>query len=108
MNGATVSAPSVAPFSNTPSNPWKVEDLAAQHDCDPDHFARVFRREIGLPPGRYVIRCRIDRARYLLLHSKQSIGAIAEQLGYHDAFYFSKQFKRNTGMSPSDFRQQIQ
>ena len=88
-----------------PEADWSIPQLAGEHHCDPDHFARVFRRIIGEAPGRYVIRCRIERARDLLLHSNESVSSIAELLRYCDAYAFSKQFKQHTGQSPSIFRQ---
>ncbi len=78
--------------------------LAARADYDPDHLARIFRQRFGQPPGRYAIHCRIDRARTLLRFTDQTIAGIAERLGYHDPYFFSRQFTRVTGLSPSAYR----
>lgn len=91
-------------IQNDPGQPWSVVAMAEAHQCDPDHFARVFRRIIGEAPGRYVIRCRIERASVLLRHSNETVAAIADALGYCDPYAFSKQFKKFSGHSPSTFR----
>ena len=88
-----------------PEEDWSLTRLARDHHCDPDHFSRVFRREIGEAPGRYLIRCRLDRARYLLSQTGRTIGDIALSCGYNDQFFFSKQFKQHAGVSPRQFRQ---
>lgn len=63
-------------MQRNPEVEWALGDLAEQHHCDPDHFARMFKREVGEAPGRYAIRCRIDRARHLLLHTKDTVAAV--------------------------------
>ncbi len=87
-----------------PEYGWSLSELAKEHACDPDHFARMFRRIIGVSPGKYVIRCRMQRARYLLRHTDDKMAILAEALGYCDPYAFSKQFKKHVGVSPRDFR----
>ncbi|GEM_PF-1198918 len=92
-------------IQNRPEQSWSLGDLAREQACDPDHFARMFRRITGEAPGRYVIRCRMERARFLLRHTEESISTLAETLGYCDPYAFSKQFKKQVGVSPSTFRE---
>ena len=63
-----------------PGHGWNVPDMAAEYHCDPDHFARVFRRITGVTPGRYVIRCRVERAGFLPRHGDDPMKAIANEL----------------------------
>ena len=91
-----------------PQRRHPVPALAARCGCDPDHFARLFRQRLGLPPQRYALRCRIDHARSLLRFGDLSVAEIAHRLGYSDPFLFSRQFKAITGSSPSDFRRGLE
>lgn len=69
-----------------------------------EHLARVFRQQYGLTPMDYVQSIRIERAKHLLRHTDMKILAVADRVGYEDAIYFSKLFKRLTGISPGQFR----
>lgn len=64
-----------------------------------------FTRRVGLGPGAFRIRCRLDQACTLLADGALDIASIAEQLGYPDPFAFSKQFRRHLGVSPRRWRQ---
>jgi len=87
-----------------PDKAWDVETLAKARSCSADHYARMFRRHAGQALGRFVIQCRVDRAKKLLLSTKDTIATISQQLGYSDPFFFSKQFKLFAGLSPSQYR----
>jgi AraC-like DNA-binding protein len=78
--------------------------MAAGMNYSPDHFVRVFRRSMGVTPMEYVIRCRVEQARHLLLFSSHPVGRIAEMLGYHDVGYFTRQFTTRMGVPPSRYR----
>ena len=82
-----------------------VDDMRVDCRYSKDHLIRLFRRYQGATPGEFLIRTRIDSARGLLAASGLSIKQIAAQLGYADAFSFSRQFKLRTGLSPSAFRE---
>ncbi len=84
---------------------WRtVSEMARQAGMSPAHFSRRFRSLVGEPPNRWQARIRIDRARELLRHSPLTIGEVADALGYRDIYFFSRQFKRMTGTSPSMYR----
>lgn len=82
-----------------------IPAIAAQFDLSYERFRKVFRRRMGLSPGEYRIRRRIDRARVLLVQERLSVSVVAEDLGYKDPFTFSRQFKQIVGISPQKFRQ---
>ncbi len=69
-----------------------------------EHLCRIFRKQYGLTPNEYVQSIRIERAKDLLRHTDLIIAAIADHVGYADPVYFSRLFKRHTGMSPGKFR----
>jgi AraC-like DNA-binding protein/quercetin dioxygenase-like cupin family protein len=69
-----------------------------------EHFRKVFKNRIGMSPGRYRVRRRMDTACQLLRSSEKSISELAYELGYRSPYEFSAQFKREIGVSPSRFR----
>lgn len=86
------------------AEPPALAALAREVGCTPAHLARAFRTAVGCTVGEYVRRRRIDRARRLLVRSAMSVGAIAADLGFHDASHFARHFRRATSVSPAQFR----
>lgn len=68
------------------------------------HFARVFKRTTGLSPVQFMLGIRIDRAKELLDFTDKSIAEIAEASGFSNQNYFTRTFKKITGMTPSHYR----
>jgi AraC-like DNA-binding protein len=83
-----------------PSRRWTVAELAARTALSRAQFTRRFTAHTGMPPARYLIRARIDRARQLLTETHMSVSQVAATLGYTDLAYFSRQYKQCTGHSP--------
>lgn len=71
-----------------------------------ESFRKKFESAMGMPPGRYLLNRRIERARRLLALQSLTNAEIAAMLGFHDEFHFSKTFSRLTGMPPREFRRQ--
>lgn len=87
-----------------PGAAHRVEDLAARAQLSPRYLSIKFKELIGVPIQSYMIRTRIERAEHLLHHAGMNVTEVAEALGYRDIFFFSRQFKRYTGKSPSEIR----
>lgn len=83
---------------------WRLNNMAARVNYSPDHFAVIFKRYMNISPGKWVINCRINRAKTLLRYSPKSISEIADELGYCDIYAFSKQFKKASGMTPKQYQ----
>jgi AraC family transcriptional regulator len=81
-----------------------LETLASTAAMSPFHFTRVFKAQTGLPPHRYVIHRRMERAKDLLKSQKRSVMDIAWTVGYQDVSRFGELFKRHTGMTPAAYR----
>ena len=87
-----------------PHCPWQLAQLAWLARLSVPHFCRRFRQVFHTAPIDWLRRERITHAKRRLVESGDSIKEIAKQVGYHDPFYFSRDFKRYTGNSPSEYR----
>ncbi len=67
------------------------------------YFRKLFKKEFGISPKKYVIENRIKRAQALILTNHYTVSEIAELCGYTDYNYFSTEFKKATGVSPSQY-----
>lgn len=81
-----------------------VADLASLMCISPDHFSKVFKRIIGMPPCEYIQMKRIERAQTLLLTSRLSIVEVAEQVGISNLPQFSRLFSKLVHCSPREYR----
>lgn len=72
---------------------------------DYQHLSRLFSSVEGKSIERYFILQKIERAKELIVYGKQSLGEIAYELGYSSQQHFSRQFKKETGLSPSHFKE---
>lgn len=81
-----------------------VERLAAQACMSPRNFARIFRREVGLTPARFVERLRVEAARRRLEESGGAMGRIARECGFGNADSMRRSFLKELGVTPSDYR----
>lgn len=83
-----------------------TRELIANHVyLNPDYLARLFKRETGLSITDYLTEERMRLAQKLLVQTELPVSSIAEKSGIPNFSYFSKQFKRNTQMSPLEYRQ---
>ncbi|SDT23149.1 two-component system, response regulator YesN [Paenibacillaceae bacterium GAS479] len=83
-----------------------LQTLASRFFLSREHVSRRFKQETGQTLSEYVEILRMDKARKLLSSSGLRVTEIAAQVGYMDEKYFSKVFKKHTGSSPGQFRQQ--
>ncbi|WP_431277962.1 AraC family transcriptional regulator [Leifsonia poae] len=82
----------------------RVPDLARLVGVSPSHLTALFRRATGGGVLAHHTALRMGRARQLLDTTDATIAEVARDVGYDDAFYFSRHFRRYHGMSPSSFR----
>jgi len=81
-----------------------LSELSAEAHMSQFHFARLFKESTGLPPHRFVVRRRIERACALLLDGQLSIDAIGRAVGFRTRSHFSMVFHRQTGSPPTVYR----
>ena len=80
-----------------------LEVLARELGTHPSHLVRVFGREYGLPPHRYLVGRRLDHARRLLLGG-MPIAEVATAAGFHDQSHLTRHFRALLGTTPGAFR----
>jgi len=80
-----------------------LEELAAVSGLSPSHFARRFKAATGLPPHRYLMSLRVERAKSLLRRNK-SIADVALACGFAHQEHLTRVFRRQTGITPACFR----
>lgn len=75
-------------------------DLAALVQMSPFYFARLFKQSTGLAPHQFVIRCRVERAKELLMRAEVAIADIATEVGFANQSHLNRHFKRIVGVTP--------
>jgi AraC family transcriptional regulator len=69
------------------------------------YFCRLFKRSMGITPHQYLIQQRVERAKQLLKRSELTITAVALQCGFSGQSHLAKHFRKQTGLTPQQFRQ---
>ena len=78
--------------------------LAEQYNVNRNRLSYVFRRHSGMGPAEYVLKYRIKMAQKMLYTNNVPVQQIAEAVGIMDPFYFSRVFKKQCGLSPTEYR----
>lgn len=86
------------------AEPLSLEQVAASVYLNPDYFSRAFKMETGQTFVNYLTDIRLSRSVQLLENTALRVQAIAQQVGYYNASYFSTTFKKKYGMSPYEYR----
>ncbi len=84
-----------------------VEKLAEQVSMSPRNFTRVFTRETGVSPARYVAEARLAAARQQLEQTTESLDRIAEQTGFGTSINLRRIFEKQLHLTPGDYRQRF-
>lgn len=79
-------------------------DVAHATNRSPSHIARMFRAELGVPPHRYLIRLRVEKARRLLEKTSLSIVEIAYDCGFAHQEHLTRLFRRHCNVTPAAYR----
>jgi two-component system, response regulator YesN len=86
------------------SQPITLDEVARSVFLSPFYFSHMFMDELGITFMEYLTRVRMEEAKKLLGDKSLSMQSIAESVGYDDASYFSKVFKKNVGVTPNKYR----
>ena len=94
-------------IADHPGDRLTLADLAARVQMSPRHFTRVFRAEVGISPGRYVERIRLEAARRRLEESEQSVADVAVATGFGSSETLRRTFVAALGVAPAEYRQRF-
>ncbi len=87
-----------------PAEPLYVPELARQIGLSESRFKVRFRREVGLPPGEFILRTKIEAACTRLRQPDATVTAVAHDLGFSSSQYFATAFRRFTRLTPSAYQ----
>ena len=85
-----------------------LNEVAAQVNLSAGHFSTVFSQETGQTFKEYLTELRIKKAKELLRTTTLKAFEICDQVGYNDPHYFSHVFHKHTGLTPIEYRLQVQ
>lgn len=83
----------------------QIEELAAAVDMSKSHFSRMFKNTTGRAPMQHFIRLRMAKARQLLRETDRSVIQIGMEVGYSTPSHFAQVFRKETGLTPTEYRQ---
>ncbi|MFD1953591.1 helix-turn-helix domain-containing protein [Paenibacillus thailandensis] len=84
--------------------PLNIERLAGIAELSPKYFVDLFKKTYGRSALDFLTHIRMAKAKRLMLRSDRRLKDIAHEVGYEDEFYFSRKFKKESGLSPTAFR----
>jgi two-component system response regulator YesN len=82
--------------------------IAAKVYLNPSYLSRLFKKETGTGLVEYILQCRMELARQLLIDTNMTVSSIAEQVGYTHFSHFSKMFRQLYGIAPVEYRKKYQ
>lgn len=91
-------------FKDNYNKQISIEQYAAEHLMSVNWFIHSFKSVMKMSPMQYIISLRIAMAKGYLENSAKNIAEISNQVGYENALYFSRLFRKYTGMTPTEYR----
>ena len=85
--------------------PLSLDALSKELDISPYYFSKLFKEETGSNFVEYLTNLRMSRAKELLKDESRSMKEICMEVGYSDPNYFSRIFKKNVGLTPTEYRE---
>lgn len=88
------------------SKEWTLKEMAELCGYSQAHFSLLYVKRFGLSPKADLIKSRIQLAKQLLYYGELSVADVSKQCGFQTIYYFSTMFKKNVGMSPTEYKKQ--
>ena len=87
-----------------PARNWTIDDMTRRAAISAPKLNLLFKRRTGIPPHAFLVSCRMTAAKERLAATSAHVADVAQLLGFPSAQHFATQFKRETGMTPRDWR----
>lgn len=94
-------------ISQRSHQPPSLKELAALIHVSVPYLCRLFDTHVGIPPGQYITKIRLEECKVLLRQGELSMSAIAAQMGFSSAQHFSRQFKHYCGLTPTEYTRSL-
>ena len=94
-------------INNNFTNNIKVTDIANYVGLNRSYLSSLFKKSLNLSPQEFLLKFRMNKAYELLKNPKLSVGDVSRSVGYMDPLTFSKTFKKYSGYSPKQYRENI-
>ncbi len=91
-------------FDNYKDQNLKISEVASEIGVSSPHLNYLFRTEVKMPPKQVLTTIRIEAAKHYLFHTDMALSRVAARTGFSDASYFSRVFKKEVGLPPSEYR----
>jgi len=91
-------------FNENFNKPISIEQYALEHLMSVNWFIHSFKEVMNVPPMQYIVSLRINAAKGYLENTNKSISEISDAVGYENALYFSRLFKKYTGTTPTEYK----
>ncbi|MDO5558264.1 MAG: AraC family transcriptional regulator [Oscillospiraceae bacterium] len=92
---------------SNPSRKWTVDELCGEINLSRSYFQLLYRETFGITCINDVIECKISLAKKSLSETTCTVSSVAQMCGYDSDVHFMRQFKKITGLTPSEYRKQI-
>lgn len=92
-------------MQNNYSRDISLDEVSAAVNISPYYFSKIFKEDVGEGFVEYLTRIRMDKAKELLTTTECSMKEICSMVGYADPNYFSRTFKKNVGVTPTEYKQ---
>jgi len=86
---------------------WTVASMADFCKLSESYFSHTFKQRMGVPPMQFLNNLRMEKAKEFLTANSMSVATVARLVGYEDPLYFSRVFRKCTGVAPHKFYQSI-
>ncbi|MHC0039035.1 AraC family transcriptional regulator [Pseudoneobacillus sp. C159] len=83
-----------------------LEKIAEHVNVHPSYLSKAFKKSVGMTISEFISRKRIEESKYFLLHSSSSLSDISHLFGFCNQSYYTSLFKKYTGVTPKQFRDQ--
>ena len=85
-----------------------LEEVAGMAGMSPTYLSAMFKKDVGIGFSEYLTQLRCEEAKRLMRQTQEPLAQIAEEVGYQDAKYFSRIFRKTVGIKPSEYRKLYQ